>query len=517
MQKISIKGKDKHLSAKTKVILIVSVLLVAAAGAFAFLFLKTYHVYETRVIKPTCESMGYTESICIYCKDINRTHYTEALGHNYGEIVTKAKPSELDFGTKSQTCSRCKVEKIIKTEPTSEMKKLYFVGDAFSINSSATATGFMTYSYNGKSKDYYIKLSYLDSNRSKVAKHDYRIAFFEDDKFNKEAEIALMDGIDASHSWEIYGNYYDFYNLRDIVTTELFKEVRKSSKKIDQRLGDNFLTKKSEPVLVFLNESFAGVFRVLEPDSENLLNVSKDEKNCAVVRAAYNNSQSYFKNEINNESTWRIKYNSEEETDWIYNSLNELIKFINENDGKDFKEGISKYLDVDGMIDYMLTIYNTAAADNVGRCFTLGTYDGKVWTPGIFDANASFGLNNDGEITTLEDVLVPSIEDGEVLSDTGSILWNKMLKCFYDEIKNRYNSLKNTVFTAENIYNKFKTHIDEIPESVYEKEKELYVKVDSETDLKQSLTEFMAVRKNALGVFFENETPELNDTPSATD
>lgn len=516
MQKISIKGKNKGLSTKTKVILIVFIVLVAAAGSFAFIFLKTYHVYETKTVKPTCESMGYTESVCIYCKDIKRTHYTSALGHDYGEIVTKTNPSELTFGKKTQTCSRCKVEKVIKTEPTIKMKKLYFTGDAFKINSTSTATGLMTYSYNGKSKDYYIKLSYLDSNRERSAKHDYKIEFFEDDKFNKETEIALMDGVEASHTWEAYGNYYDFYNLRDTVTTELFKEVRKTSKKPDERLGDNYITKKSEPVLIFLNETLAGVFRVFEPYSEKVLNVSEDDKNCAIVRAAYNNSQSYFRSEITDDSTWRIKYNSEEDTEWIFNSLNELFKFVDENDGEDFKAGISKYLDVDGMIDYMLTVYNTAAADNIGRCFTLGTYDGKVWTPGIFDVNASLGMNNRGEITTLEDVLVPSIENGKVISDTNSVLWDKMLKCFYDEIKARYNSLKDTVFTAENIYNKFKTHIDEVPEIVYEKEKELFPKVDSETDLKQSLTEFMAVRKNAFEVFFENETPELNDTKSKT-
>ena len=144
MQKISIKGKNKGLSTKTKVILIVFIVLVAAAGSFAFIFLKTYHVYETKTVKPTCESMGYTESVCIYCKDIKRTHYTSALGHDYGEIVTKTNPSELTFGKKTQTCSRCKVEKVIKTEPTIKMKKLYFTGDAFKINSTSTATGLMT-------------------------------------------------------------------------------------------------------------------------------------------------------------------------------------------------------------------------------------------------------------------------------------------------------------------------------------------------------------------------------------
>lgn len=514
MRKISINTQDKILSTKTKVILIVLVAIIAVAGISALLFLKNYHIYETTVVKPTCESVGYTESICIYCKDIKRTHYTSALGHDFGETVEKSKAEELAFGEKVQTCKRCKLEKSIKIEPTSNMKKLYYEGDIFSVNQDVQATGFMSYSYNGEKKDYYIKISYLDSDRSKYTKHDYKILFFNDDKFTDEAEIQLMKDTKASHIWELYGNYYDFYNLRDKVTTELYKEVRSSSKTADKRLGDNFLTKESEPILLFINQAFAGVFRVLEPDGANILNVDKNEKMCAVVRAAYNNSQSYFKQEIDNENTWRVKYNYTEENDWIYNSLNELIKFVNEKEGEEFKKGISKYLDVDGMIDYMLTVYNTAAADNVGRCFTLGTYDGKIWTPSIFDANASLGINNDGEITNLEDVLVPSVEDGKAVSDTNSLLWDKMLNCYFDEIKARYNELKTTVFTAENIYSKFEELKKEVPDYVYEKEKETFPAVDSQTDLKQSLTEFMAVRKNIFEVFFENELPK--ETKEAT-
>lgn len=503
MQKISLSNKNNRLSTKTKVILIILIIIIAAVGASVFIFLKTYHVYETKVIQPTCETMGYTESTCIYCGDIKRTLYTEALGHDYGELTVKSKPSELTFGEKIQTCSRCAVEKITKTEPTSDMKKFYFSGDAFT-TTNRVATGSMTYSYNDKSTSYYIKLRYIDSSNVKYVKHDYRISFFEDKDLTTETEVSLMDGVEASDTWEIYGNYYDYLNLRDVVTTELFKQVRSSSEKYNKNLGDNYLTRKSEPVLVFINESFAGVFRLFEPYGADIMNVSDDEEMCAIVTANGNNQQSYFRQETTENGTWQIKYNYSEETDWIYDSLNELVKFINENDGDDFKKGIGKHLDIDGMIDYMLTVYNTAAANNVGRAFTLGTYDGKVWTPGMADINESLGMNDEGEISKLEDILVPAIEEDEFVSDTGSLLWDKMLENFYDEIKTRYNELKGEVFTAENIYKKFESHMKEVPESVYEKEKDLYEGVDTETDLKQALTEFMATRKNIFEVFFED-------------
>ena len=505
MRKISLSKKDKNLSVKTKVILITAAAVLLAAGIAVFVFLNTYHIYETKIIKPTCETKGYTESTCIYCGEINRTHYTEALGHDYGEYVLQSKPSELEFGKKVKSCSRCSDTVTSYLEPTIEMKKFYYSGDAFKIDSDRVATGLLTYSYKGEKKDYYINLAYLDGSQSKYIKHDYSITFFNDKQQTEPVEVSFMDGVSPSHKWELYGNYYDYYNIRDAAASELYKQVRASSKVIDERLKDNYLDSKDEPVLFFMNESLVGVFRLTEPARAETMNVSKKDKNCAIVRAVYADSQAYLKAETSENGTWKIKYNSDEEnTEWVYESMNELIRFVNENEGEDFKNGISKYLDVDGMIDYMLTLYNTAAADNITKGFTLATYDGKVWTPGLYDANYSFGMNTNGEISNLETVLAPSIEDGVIDPDCGSLLWERMFESFYDEIKVRYNQLKSTVFTPANVYSIFEKEKDKVPDYVYEAEKELYALVDTETDLKESLVSFMSERKNILEVFFEN-------------
>ncbi|MBQ4156044.1 MAG: hypothetical protein IJD90_04495, partial [Clostridia bacterium] len=138
-----------------------------------------------------------------------------------------------------------------------------------------------------------------------------------------------------------------------------------------------------------------------------------------------------------------------------------------------------------------------------------GTYDGKVWIPTFFDADASFGLNNKAEISLLETVLAPEHKevDGEmvVMPDTNSLLIDKMFNCFYEEIKQRYNELKNTVFTAKNIQEKFDKHINKVPKLVFEKEAQKYNVIDTTTDMKKFLNEFMASRKTILEEFFKTE------------
>lgn len=524
MRKISLSKKDKTLSKKTKIILISLVALFSVAGISILVFLSNYHVYETRIVEPSCERKGYTESTCIYCKKINRTHYTEALGHDYTELkVTKA-PTEILFGQEKRECKRCAHTESYSIEPKTNMKKFYYKGDSFQVNSDMTAIGVLTYSVGGKSQEYYIKLKYIDTNRSRYIKHDYRITFYTDNTYSEELEVGFMknQGIPASSSWELYGNYYDFYNLRDKVATELFCDIRESSKKplINNNLKNKHSTQISQPILFYLNESFSGVFMLKEPDGDNILNPNSstdsnttDQKQ-AIVRSRYNCNESYFRQVRDPEdSCFSVKYCSTEENDWVYESLNELITFVMENEGDDFKKGISNYLDVDAMIDYMLTVYNTAAADNVARALTLATYDGKIWTPSVYDINASFGMNNDGEVTTLETVMAPSKEKNEKTgegepeyifdSDTNSLLFEKILTCFYDEFKARYLELENKVFTTDYIYEKFERLMNDVPYEAYEQEKEIYSPYYSKEELKDNLTEFFAVRKNIFDVFFD--------------
>lgn len=518
MRKISLKEKRNALSDKTKIVLIVCTLIILALAVAIFVFLKTYHVYETSVYDPTCTAKGYTESVCKFCGDIQRVKYTAPYGHDYGETTLKVKPTELEFGKKSKKCSRCGDEQYTSIEPTINMKKFYFTGDAFTVNQYKVASGSMVYSYNGVKQNFYISLDYEDDSNSRHIKHDYKITFYEDKKLTKPVKLDLIDGVAPSETWELYGNFYDYKNLRDVVATEIFKDVRATSTKIDSRINNNYLIKRSEPALFFMNDTFVGVFRLLEPDGVELMNIKETDKYCAMVRANATSSQTNFKAEATSIGAWKIMYNYNDDEEWVYESLNKLINFVIEKDGKEFKEGLSNYLDVDAMIDYMLTVYFTGAADNVARCFTLSTYDGKVWTPSLFDVNASFGMNNNGDISTLETVLAPSFDEDDksiIYSDTNSLLWEKMMNNFYDEIKTRYLQLKDTVFTSKNIYSKFQKHEQKVPQSVYEKEKEKYKIVDTTTDLKQSLVDFIATRKNTLGVFFENKQAQKSKTTKA--
>ncbi|MCD7775379.1 MAG: FIVAR domain-containing protein [Clostridiales bacterium] len=71
----------------------------------------TGHSYEDVVTEPTCTEGGYTTHTCTVCggsleNGVYVDNYTEALGHNYEEEVTK-EPDCTNAGEMTYTCSRC--------------------------------------------------------------------------------------------------------------------------------------------------------------------------------------------------------------------------------------------------------------------------------------------------------------------------------------------------------------------------------------------------------------------------
>ena len=68
------------------------------------------HDYTEKVVKPTCEKVGYTLHTCKNCNDSYKDHQTKTLLHWYGEWTSNGD------GTHSATCKRKDCKHVSKTE-----------------------------------------------------------------------------------------------------------------------------------------------------------------------------------------------------------------------------------------------------------------------------------------------------------------------------------------------------------------------------------------------------------------
>lgn len=66
------------------------------------------HTYEeSETVEPTCTEQGYKLSVCSECKHEEKSDYTPAAGHSYGEWQVTKEATCTEDGTRQRTCEKC--------------------------------------------------------------------------------------------------------------------------------------------------------------------------------------------------------------------------------------------------------------------------------------------------------------------------------------------------------------------------------------------------------------------------
>ena len=143
------------------------------------------------------------------------------------------------------------------------------------------------------------------------------------------------------------------------------------------------------------------------------------------------------------------------------NLLNNFIRFLLNNDGESFKNGISAYTDVDRAIDVLIFTYFIYAGDNTSKNIIWASYDGVKWIPSVYDLDGTWGLKWDGSVSYPVTGFTPN----------GRNLLNERLFANYkEEITARYLELREDILSVANINKMFDAFFAKIPQIVYEAE-----------------------------------------------
>ena len=135
------------------------------------------------------------------------------------------------------------------------------------------------------------------------------------------------------------------------------------------------------------------------------------------------------------------------------------------------KETFEKYFIVPSFIDYFLVsqvIYNI---DGFEKNWIWCTWDGKHWTPTLYDVDSVFGIYWDGTYI---------IPESDVKNILGIKACNGLNELYMDEIKARYKQLRDAnIFSTENITGLLQIWLDRIGYSKISDEIKLYPETPS--------------------------------------
>lgn len=205
------------------------------------------------------------------------------------------------------------------------------------------------------------------------------------------------------------------------------------------------------PCIIVLNGEFHGLYTFNIPKDGWMFGMGNGEQE-AIICADQHVSATNFKAEAKVDGTdFELEYVTDENNaDWVKTSLNRLINAVRNSDGTDLDTTVAQYLDWTSAIDYHIFVALLKGGDMTDKNYLLTTYDGIKWFFSAYDIDSTYGLNWDGKSFTAatKEVKLKNYASSHKVMEL-------IYKYKYDELKERYEYLRKTVMSEENLYLEF--------------------------------------------------------------
>lgn len=262
-------------------------------------------------------------------------------------------------------------------------------------------------------------------------------------------------------------NWIDISHARNIVSARLWGDVVESRANYAElpellRTSPNRGAVDGFPVKVYADGVYQGRYTLNIPKDAWMANMDDElDTHCILCGEDNANDSSLFRATANiDETDW-----SDEIHDTVPASIktrwNEVISFVANSTDENFRANLGNYFDVSSLIDYYLFGLATCGHDAFGKNQLYMTYDGQKWIATMYDMDSTWGLWWTGASFVPTDYARTDFQDFK--DGSGNLLYIRLESLFIDEIKARWEELKNGALSAENIINHFERFTDICP------------------------------------------------------
>ncbi len=338
----------------------------------------------------------------------------------------------------------------------------------------------LTYVSRTESFHAYIKIKCQGTSSMSYPKKNFTVTLYCDEAREERLPKLFRDWKIAADKFCLKANYIDHSHARNIVCAKLWNQAvacRDNYDALPEMLRESPCNGAVDgfPIKVYTNGSYQGIYTWNIPKEAWMWNM--DGKNIShILMCAETNTDGVY---AENASNFRKKWSGKDGEDWsievgphynsVKTSLNALISFVMNSSDASFKAALSRYLDVQSAIDYYLHQYVICGVDGLAKNMLLATYDGIKWYCGAYDMDATFGLTPQGAATVLATTACP-----EGYQERYSLLWERLVANFSEEIKARYAILRRGVYSLSNIVTQFERFMDGIGMELYAEDETLY-------------------------------------------
>lgn len=331
----------------------------------------------------------------------------------------------------------------------------------------------------------YLTINCQGSSSMSYPKKNFTIKMFSDEARETKLNKSFKDWNHNGNKYVLKANYIDHSHARNIVSARLWNEVVKSRLDYDSLPEEMRKSPRNGavdgfPIKVYYNGTYEGVYTWNIGKEDWQWGMDEDNTNHVLLCAETNTDG----NKTATPCNFRALWNGVHGTHWsvevgtnstaVKNSLNNLIQFVMENDGDDFRNGIGNYLDIQSAIDYYIFQYEVCGLDGLAKNMLLATYDGTKWICGAYDLDSTFGLWWDGNSFVASTYACP-----EDYQENYSLLWERIEANFLPELKARQAELRKTVLSYSNMVAHFERFMDIIGLDLYAEDLTIYTAIPS--------------------------------------
>lgn len=347
-------------------------------------------------------------------------------------------------------------------------------GELYATKSQGESNVVITYKSATKSFTDYATAKVQGDSSQSYPKKNYTIKLFSDSARTKKSKHLFRNWDKARNKFVLKANWIDHSHARNVVNARIWSQVVKSRSDYDSlpsQLRNGNLAVDGFPVKVYNNGIYLGLYTWNLP-KDAMYGVDSDiDENCIVQSEGSNTDglSMYFKASTI-DGKWSDELHDEMPT-VITTGWTNVLAFVNESTDSAFKSNMETYLDLQSLIDVHIFLQACYLRDCIAKNQTFFTYDAQKYYHGMYDMDGAWGLRaiNITQGWLPDDAVFQNDYAGYAYSN-GNRLHDRLTSLYLPEITARYNELRSTVLSEDNICSEFDKFTNAIPPYLYEED-----------------------------------------------
>lgn len=431
-----------------------------------------------------------------FATDLSLTGSNLQLKNSQGNLIGNAITLPSTSGGTSET-----VTVVRDIYANNEMPKMYITSDrlgSLALKADGTADCEVEIRFNRQIIKCYATGAVQGTSSESLPAKNYTFKFYSDAAHATKNKIDVGWGKQSKYCFK--KNYVDSTHTRNLSGARIAYDMVNS--RPESAFKTNLLTAPRNgavdgfPCILYLNGDFWGLYTWNIPKDAWMFNMDDDNPNHMVLCAEFNNNGNMS---VANTCQFRALWGGEGDANWsieagtyseaLKTSFNNAINFVMTASDEDFKANISNYFDLYSLLDYYCFSYLVYHYDGLGKNMLMATYDGVHWGSCLYDMDSIYGVSFNGKEFLEYNKACP-----ENYQENNSLLWQKIERCFAQELYDRYVELRKGALSLGNIVEHVEEIYDLIPDRAFKEDWNKWSGIPSQTT--NTLARFRTFMKN---------------------